>query len=64
MIFYQDRQTVVYHHAADYKENIARVKEGTVHRSGWYPKPGLLKVFAQVDWCGAIRTFGLGVKVK
>lgn len=64
MIFHQDGQTVVHSHPAEDKESEALVKEGVVHFSGRFPKPGVYKVYAQFDWHGAVRTLGFAIEVK
>lgn len=64
MIFHQDGQTVVHSHPAEDAESEAQVKQGFVHFSGRFPKPGLYKVYAQFDWRGAVRTLGFAIEVK
>jgi YHS domain-containing protein len=64
MIFHQDGLTVVHSHPAENEENEAQVKQGMVHFTGRFPKPGLYKVYAQFDWRGAVRTLGFAIEVK
>lgn len=64
MIFHQDGQTVVHSHPAEDEESEAQVKQGMVHFTGRFPKPGLYKVYAQFDWRGAVRTLGFAIEVK
>lgn len=64
MIFHEDGQTVVHSHPAENEENAAQVKQGMVHFTGRFPKPGLYKVYAQFDWRGAVRTLGFAIEVK
>ena len=64
MIFHQDGQTVVHSHPAETEENEAQVKQGIVHFTGRFPKPGRYKVYAQFDWRGSIRTLGFAIEVK
>ncbi len=64
MIFHQDGLTVVHSHPAENEANNALVKQGMVHFSGRFPKPGLYKVYAQFDWRGAVRALGFGIEVK
>lgn len=64
MIFHQDGQTVVHSHPAETEESEAQVKQGMVHFTGRFPKPGLYKVYAQFDWRGAVRTLGFAIEVK
>lgn len=64
MIFHQDGLTVVHSHPAEDAENEAQVKQGMVHFSGRFPKPGKYKVYAQFDWRGAVRTLGFAIEVK
>jgi hypothetical protein len=64
MIFHQDGQTVVHSHPAETEENEAQVKQGMVHFTGRFPKPGLYKVYAQFDWRGSVRTLGFAIEVK
>lgn len=64
MIFHQDGQTVVHSHPAENEENEAQVKQGRVHFTGRFPKPGLYKVYAQFDWRGSVRTLGFAIEVK
>ncbi len=64
MIFHQDGQTVVHSHPAEDEESESQVKQGMVHFTGRFPKPGLYKVYAQFDWRGAVRTLGFAIEVK
>ncbi len=64
MIFHQDGQTVVHSHPSESDENGAMVKQGMVHFSGRFPKPGLYKVYSQFDWRGSVRTLGFAIEVK
>lgn len=64
MIFHQDGQTVVHSHPAEDEESEAQVKQGMIHFTGRFPKPGLYKVYAQFDWRGAVRTLGFAIEVK
>lgn len=64
MIFHQDGQTVVHSHPAEDAESEAQVKQGMVHFTGRFPKPGLYKVYAQFDWRGTVRTLGFAIEVK
>lgn len=64
MIFHQDGQTVVHSHPAEDDENNALVKQGMVHFSGRFPKPGKYKVYAQFDWRGSVRTLGFAIEVR
>ncbi len=64
MIFHQDGQTVVHSHPAEDGDSEAQVRQGMVHFTGRFPKPGLYKVYAQFDWRGSVRTLGFAIEVK
>lgn len=64
MIIHQDGQTVVHSHPAEDARSEELVKQGIVHFSGRFAKPGFYKAYAQFDWHGAVRTLGFGIEVK
>lgn len=64
MIFRKDGQTVVHSHPAEEPENHALVKQGIIDFNARFPKPGIYKVYAQVQWHGKVHTFGFGIQVK
>jgi hypothetical protein len=64
MIFRQDGQTVVHSHPREEADNQALVKQGIIYFNARFPKPGIYKVYAQVQWQGKVHTFGFGIRVK
>ena len=64
MIIHQDGQTLVHSHPTEDAESEVQVKEGMVHFSARFPKPGKYKVYAQFNWHGSVRTLGFAIEVK
>lgn len=64
MIIHEDGQTVVHSHPAEDARSEELVKQGIVHFTGRFAKPGRYKAYAQFDWRGAVRTLGFGIEVK
>ncbi|MCW5945868.1 MAG: FixH family protein [Fimbriimonadales bacterium] len=64
MIFSKDGMTVVHSHPAENEDTEKRLKEGVIHFTGRFPKPGLYRAFSQFKRGGEIKTLSYTLEIK